>query len=786
MNNKQKLFDLAGSFIISWLLGCSLTLILCDTLMLGVSPGPVILISGLVALLCALMNYGRLSAMAGIICAGGALVLMHFMGIRPLDAILDLLREVVALFTGGEVMLTEHALTIACLLAVILCVIMYLVSRLSGGIYPGLMITAAIVLGCWFFEHRLNTVYLLPAMAALAAMFARSHSDEIPYLRALPVAALAAVLALMLVPAGHVTYAPLEQVAEKVRQMFYDYFMFTEPRTSYSVSTDGFQPQSDVLGGPAQPRQDDIMLVESDEALLLRGTIKRTYTGSAWTDSTLNNRYLYIDPTRVSVRNRVFGLSLPSESTIEALSAQGLWNMESHDVNVTMLNSGTSTLFISERMQDFEAALDLVAYYNNTGELFITRGVQNGDSYRFTAQLPTGSESQVDAMLAYCETQDDDQYENVRANYMNLPQGIEQGVIDLAHRIADSGETPYQKVMLLMDELRGGRYNYEINVDYPPANRDFVSYFLLDSREGYCTYFASAMAVMARILDLPSRYVEGYLVQPGADGSQVVTGKNAHAWVEIYFKGYGWMSFNPTPGNELGGDPQSGEPNSNTPPASPTPEPEWSDPELTTPEPEEPEATLEPEETPEPEEAEENIDETDPTEEPMDDPGESEESSQEEEDSPSSNDHAGLGTLLLILLVLAVAGGITYFCLRRIRLSDPKRISAGAQDDALRLMIWYRALLLLLSQQGQQPTPGETPVAFAQRLADTKAVPAALVEVSAQVAECSYAGMEPDERVFKMAQTVYDNLARQLRPMERLKWILHRIRSGLGRVDQIP
>ena len=101
-------------------------------------------------------------------------------------------------------------------------------------------------------------------------------------------------------------------------------------------------------------------------------------------------------------------------------------------------------------------------------------------------------------------------------------------------------------------------------------------------------------------------------------------------------------------------------------------------------------------------------------------------------------------------------------------------------------MIWYRALLLLLSQQGQQPSPGETPVAFAQRLADAKAVPAAFVEVSAQVAECSYAGMEPDKQVFRMAQTVYDTLVRQLRPAERLKWILHRVRSGLGRVDQIP
>lgn len=790
MKNNQKLFDLAGSFIIAWLLSCSLTLILCDTLMLGASLGPVILVSGLTALLCALINHGRVSALIGICGAAGALIGMHFMGVRPLDALVSLVREVVALFTGGEVMLTEHALTIACLLATVISVIMYLISRLSGGIYPGIMITAAIVLGCWFAEHRLNAVYLLPAMAALAAMFARSHSDEIPYLRALPVAALAAVLALLLVPAGHLTYPPLEQAAEKVRQLFYDYFMFTDPRTSYSVSTDGFQPQTDHLGGPAQPREDEIMMVESDVPLLLRGTIKRTYTGSAWTDSALNNRYLYVDPTKSSIRNRVFGLSLPSDSAIAALREQGLWNMENQDVQITMLNERTSTLFVSERMQDFEAALDLVAYYNNTGELFITRGVQNGDRYRFTAQHLTGGEDEIGAMLAYLETQDDDEYENARANYLNLPQGVEQGVVDLARQVTADGQTPYQKALLLMRELQSGRYDYRLEVNQPPANRDFVSYFLLESREGYCTYYASAMAVMARVLGLPARYVEGYLVQPGPDGSRLVTGKNAHAWVEIYFKGYGWMSFNPTPGNELSDEPQTGDPEEELPASQPTPEPEWSDPELTTPEPEdetEPEA---PEETPEPEgdEAEpEDTEESEPTEEPTDAPDDLEEPWPDEEPEPSSsNSWSWLKPLLLVLLVLALISGIVWFCLRRMRMSDPRRMSAEAQDDALRLMIWYRALLLLLSQLGQQPAPGETPLAFAQRMANAGTVTQDFVEISAQVAECSYAGMEPEAQVFQMAQAVYDALARQLKPIERAKWLLHRLRSGLGRVDQIP
>ena len=129
----------------------------------------------------------------------------------------------------------------------------------------------------------------------------------------------------------------------------------------------------------------------------------------------------------------------------------------------------------------------------------------------------------------------------------------------------------------------------------------------------------------------------------------------------------------------------------------PTPEPEWSDPELTTPEPEdetEPEA---PEETPEPEgdEAEpEDTEESEPTEEPTDAPDDLEEPWPDEESEPSSsNSWSWLKPLLLVLLVLALISGIVWFCLRRMRMSDPRRMSAEAQDDALRLMIWYLSLI---------------------------------------------------------------------------------------------
>jgi len=84
----------------------------------------------------------------------------------------------------------------------------------------------------------------------------------------------------------------------------------------------------------------------------------------------------------------------------------------------------------------------------------------------------------------------------------------------------------------------------------PPADRDFVDYFLFDSQTGYCTYFATAFVTMARSLDIPARYVEGFLVsgaEPDEQGFLHVRNSMGHAWAEVYLEGYGWHRFEPTP-----------------------------------------------------------------------------------------------------------------------------------------------------------------------------------------------------------------------------------------------
>ena len=82
----------------------------------------------------------------------------------------------------------------------------------------------------------------------------------------------------------------------------------------------------------------------------------------------------------------------------------------------------------------------------------------------------------------------------------------------------------------------------------------FLEYFLSESRQGYCTYFATAFALLARAAGIPARYVEGFLVPTqdtalyGREGELLVYSSMAHAWSEVYFEGIGWIPFEPTPG----------------------------------------------------------------------------------------------------------------------------------------------------------------------------------------------------------------------------------------------
>ncbi len=117
----------------------------------------------------------------------------------------------------------------------------------------------------------------------------------------------------------------------------------------------------------------------------------------------------------------------------------------------------------------------------------------------------------------------------------------------LAERVTRGARTPYEAVVDL-DRwfVVGGGFRYS---DHPPIVRPPLVGFVTRTRAGYCQYFAGAMALMLRYLGIPARVAVGFAgpTYDPAGGTWTVTDHDAHAWVEAWFRGYGWLPFDPTP-----------------------------------------------------------------------------------------------------------------------------------------------------------------------------------------------------------------------------------------------
>jgi transglutaminase-like putative cysteine protease len=137
----------------------------------------------------------------------------------------------------------------------------------------------------------------------------------------------------------------------------------------------------------------------------------------------------------------------------------------------------------------------------------------------------------------------------IKSKYLQLPSTLPQRVKTLAHEIMDDIPNAYDRAEKLESVLRSPPYSYSPQVKATPPGRDPVDYFLFDLKQDFCEYFASAMVVMLREEGIPARLVEGFTTGTfdNASNAWVVREQDAHAWVEAYFPGYGWIEFEPTP-----------------------------------------------------------------------------------------------------------------------------------------------------------------------------------------------------------------------------------------------
>jgi transglutaminase-like putative cysteine protease len=147
----------------------------------------------------------------------------------------------------------------------------------------------------------------------------------------------------------------------------------------------------------------------------------------------------------------------------------------------------------------------------------------------------------------------------VIAGYLGVPSGsmgpsataLLKHVQDEANRKTDGHVTPYDLAAEIVSEFQKSPYQYNTNVLGVCDGESSIVECFADHKIGYCEHFASTMAILLRAAHVPTRLVEGFL--PGSldpsTGLENIRTDGAHAWVEVYFPGYGWQMFDPTGGN---------------------------------------------------------------------------------------------------------------------------------------------------------------------------------------------------------------------------------------------
>ncbi|MFA7231280.1 MAG: transglutaminase domain-containing protein, partial [Victivallaceae bacterium] len=136
-----------------------------------------------------------------------------------------------------------------------------------------------------------------------------------------------------------------------------------------------------------------------------------------------------------------------------------------------------------------------------------------------------------------------------KKEFLKLPRAnISQRLRLLVKRLTMNVADPFKKAIILRNYLREN-YKYQQFSAKPPPDKEAVDYFIFELREGHCEYFASSLAVLARLCGLPSRVATGF--SPGNYNALSkyfeVHAYHAHAWTQIFIEGMGWLTFDATP-----------------------------------------------------------------------------------------------------------------------------------------------------------------------------------------------------------------------------------------------
>lgn len=271
---------------------------------------------------------------------------------------------------------------------------------------------------------------------------------------------------------------------------------------------------------PVEEKTLSVSILRRMKNKLLRGATFATYNEGRWERGT--RRQWYIDARRTDGEIRL-GKDYSSFRDL-------------HQLEIFLENTEPPVMFVPDNTYSLHVAVPYVAVEDD-GSLFFHKRTTGNRRYRvdlFPDPLEP-DESSVSDIPVTRET----------ALYLNT-RGTPEKIAALAQKLASGTDSIVTRVERTISHLRA---NCSYSLYQLPSNIDPVEDFLFASKSGTCEHFATAMALILRSMGIPARPVGGYAMGDWNEigGFFTVRQRHAHTWVEVYFPGNGWVSFDPTP-----------------------------------------------------------------------------------------------------------------------------------------------------------------------------------------------------------------------------------------------
>ncbi|MBX0359441.1 transglutaminaseTgpA domain-containing protein [Halobacillus sp. Nhm2S1] len=309
---------------------------------------------------------------------------------------------------------------------------------------------------------------------------------------------------------------------------------------SRTVQKVGYGEDDSRLGGSFIQDDTPVFRATADGERYWRIESKDTYTGKGWED-TLEDPVTNMDPQNITYELFTDNVEVEEQTVMIEMSRQASFRKLVYPYGLSSLVRFPN---------DYELRV-----HENTGEMDTLKGESPAKVNEFIANYEYPS-FEYDQLR---EAGDDDPQE-IRDQYLQLPDGLPNRVRNLAGQIVEAEDNRYDRAKAIESYFSSNGFEYSTtDVPVPDENEDYVDQFLFESQLGYCDNFSTSMVVMLRSEGIPARWVKGFTGGERIDTRDTdlsddlqnvyqVTSGNAHSWVEVYFPEVGWVPFEPTKG----------------------------------------------------------------------------------------------------------------------------------------------------------------------------------------------------------------------------------------------